>query len=359
MPVWQVYFGLVIILTALFSLNRPKRVSAAGRKAPEVDPALRAAVILLIIVAGFRLIDAEYSDEWNYRRGYEAVLFSSFDPLSSDFFFGLLTYILTRISTNPQLLIFACAAITNALIGYAIYRNSRFWKLAILLHLLMGSYFASWNIIRQYLAVGILAAALSHLFSRDWKKYFLYVAVASGFHSSALVMIPAYFILTRKAWSRLQVLCTIAALLVLIYASSYLPAIFESSGYAQYAELMLSDESYGVRGLRVIAWSLPAAVAFFFQKSIRKLDPKRADVLMNAALISALIMISSLQFVYISRLDPYFSIITLLLISLFPHLFRGIERKVVTVVIFACYSAFSWFLLAGFAVPFQWRIALF
>ena len=91
MPVWQVYFGLVIILTALFSLNRPKRVSAAGRKAPEVDPALRAAVILLIIVAGFRLIDAEYSDEWNYRRGYEAVLFSSFDPLSSDFFFGLLT----------------------------------------------------------------------------------------------------------------------------------------------------------------------------------------------------------------------------------------------------------------------------
>ena len=76
----------------------------------------------------------------------------------------------------------------------AIWQQSPNPALSVYLFFVSGIYFDSFNGLRQYIAVAITVFAYKYIQNGELKKYLVAVIIASLFHYSALLVIPAYFI---------------------------------------------------------------------------------------------------------------------------------------------------------------------
>ena len=65
---------------------------------------------------------------------------------------------------------------------------------SIVLFILLGFYFDLMNGVRQYFAISIVVYAWQFIFNRSFFRYFLLIVFAVLFHTSALLMLPVYWI---------------------------------------------------------------------------------------------------------------------------------------------------------------------
>lgn len=77
---------------------------------------------------------------------------------------------------------------------YGIYLQIEYISLPILLFFISNFYFTSLNAMRQGIGIAIFFFALQYIFSKDWKRYFFWCAIATGFHISSIMFFPIYFI---------------------------------------------------------------------------------------------------------------------------------------------------------------------
>jgi hypothetical protein len=116
-----------------------------------------------------------------------------------------------------------------------------------------GHYFSMHNVMRQWIAVAIVLFALPLIFKRKLLFFSVAVGVAMGFHLSAVVCLPIYFLYGRNFNSLLVFLLWCVSLIFvlqpgLIFKILELSSNFVPSAYAKY----LSDsrlESFGGIGL--------------------------------------------------------------------------------------------------------------
>ena len=86
---------------------------------------------------------------------------------------------------------------------YAIFTQTSDPTLAIYLYVTTSNYFLGMNIIRQYVAVGIGLAALRFVREQKLLPFLVCVAAAALFHTTALLLLPCYF-LCRVRWKPYQ-----------------------------------------------------------------------------------------------------------------------------------------------------------
>lgn len=81
---------------------------------------------------------------------------------------------------------------------YGIWRFSLAPLLSVLLFVCLGPFFDSLNGVRQYVAIALFVFSWQFLFTKNPISYFITMIFAAGFHLSALLMIPVYFIVHHK-----------------------------------------------------------------------------------------------------------------------------------------------------------------
>lgn len=121
--------------------------------------------------------------------------------MATDPGFTALLWLMNFITKDPQIMYITVAAVTYSFIMKTLADYGRPFELSVFLFLGTFHYYASFNGIRQYMVAAALFWAIRYIISGNWKRYFLIVLISSLFHSSALIMIPVYFIVRRKAWS--------------------------------------------------------------------------------------------------------------------------------------------------------------
>lgn len=142
------------------------------------------------------------NDSWNHLierpdniRGFHNILQYYVNESShTSFLFRLLEYPLVHFNMDVQWLYIITSAIILGLIFASIYRQSVNVSLAIFFFVATSNYFLSLNIIAQYIAIGLCLFACEYAEKRKPVKFFLLVAVAIGFHTSAFVFLPVYFL---------------------------------------------------------------------------------------------------------------------------------------------------------------------
>lgn len=77
---------------------------------------------------------------------------------------------------------------------YAIYTQSSSPVLAIYLYVFTSNYFLSLNIVRQYVAVGIGLVAVQFIREKKLLPYLLCVGAAMLFHTTAVLLLPCWFL---------------------------------------------------------------------------------------------------------------------------------------------------------------------
>ena len=108
--------------------------------------------------------------------------------------FRLLEFPLAHLNADVQWLYMITSAVILVLVFVAIYRQSINAPLAVFFFVVTSSYFLSLNIIAQYIAIAICLVACEFAENNRPVPFFALVAVAIGFHTSAFVFLPVYFL---------------------------------------------------------------------------------------------------------------------------------------------------------------------
>lgn len=297
------------------------------------------ALLTLVFVSGLR---SNIGDTFFYMHAYKinridwAYIFEN-----KDIGFGILQMLLQKISMNPQLLIFMTALITNGLIIMVLYKYCRLIEIGLYVFITSGLFLTSMNGLRQFLAAAILFMGTKYLIDGNWKKYGFIVLLASSIHMSAIIMIPIYFLVRSKAWSKTTFLLLFLSVILVLgfnYFSELLFSALESTQYGHYQ----SFSEGGASMLRVLVTSVPLLLAFMGRDRLRELFPA-SDVIVNMAVLGVVFMLVSTQNWIFARFYYYFGLYQLILIPWVVQSFRERDRKLIYFGILIFYFVFFYY----------------
>ena len=279
--------------------------------------------LLISFVAGFR---NNIGDTQFYMEGYAVNDFSwSFILQQKDMGFNIFQKLLKMYTNDPQFLILITAFITNVLIIVVFYKYARFFELGLYVYITSGAFIVSMNGVRQYLAAALVFAATSYIFNGSWKKYIAVVLFASIFHQSALIMIPIYFIVRRKAWTPATFSLLVVAVLIVFGFNKFSEILFTALKDTQYGGYQTFSEG-GANIIRVFFYGFPLFFAFLSRDKLRALFPQ-IDIIVNLSLIGLVLMIISTQNWIFARLAIYFTLYQILLTTWVVMAFRKKDQK--------------------------------
>ncbi|KIL49350.1 EpsG family protein [Jeotgalibacillus soli] len=297
------------------------------------------AMAVLVLVSGLR---SNIGDTFNYRNIYVDNEFTWEYVLGEkDIGFGILQMLLKQLSADPQIMIFTSALITNVLIVFVLYKYSRMFELSLFVYITGGLFLVSMNGIRQTLAAAIAFTALKYLIDGSWKKYMLAVIFASLFHQSALVLIPIYFIVRFKAWSKATVALVLLSIVIVIGFEQFSSVLFSAIEDTQYGAYKEFDEG-GASTIRVAVTAVPLLIAYLGREKLKRIFPL-SDIIVNLALLNLVFMIVSTQSWIFARFSIYFGLYQLILISWVVKLFREKDQKFVYFGIIVCYLFYYYY----------------
>ncbi|MGM7721161.1 EpsG family protein [Metabacillus sp. Hm71] len=297
------------------------------------------ALVCIVLVSGLR---NNIGDTYLYMHSYEIQDFTwEYIIMNKDPGFGVLQMILKNISSDPQLLIFITALITNVLIVFTLYHYTKMIELSMYVYITSGIFTVSMNGIRQFLAASIIFWATKYLIDGNFKRYFFIILLASTFHESALILIPIYFIVRRKAWTKVTYLLLGLAILIVFgfnVFSQFLFSAIEDTQYGHYSNF----DAGGANIIRVFVDLVPIIIAYLGRDKLRKLWPK-SDIIVNMSVIGLLFMIIATQNWIFARFNIYFSLYNLILISWIIYLFKKSNKKFVYYCLLICYLMYFYY----------------
>ena len=195
-------FIIVCLLFTILFLSAVRK--AAGKT--ELFPL----VILLVLtaVSGLRYdVGVDYPV---YREVYDSP--SDIRALAFEPFWIFFSEWLRDMGFASRMWFILTSAAINLLMYYGIKRMSVNPYLSLLLYVVMSfGYVETFNMVRQYVAIGILFATFHYVTENKVWKYLLFIVLAACFHLSALLMLPFLLLMRIRypIWLLWIVFCTL------------------------------------------------------------------------------------------------------------------------------------------------------
>lgn len=255
----------------------------------------------------------------------------------------------TYISQDYQPWLFIIASISGICIMYPLYKYSCNYGLSVFLFMTSCQFTWMLNGIRQFLVAAILFACTPLILKNKPIPYIIIVLILSSIHTSALIMIPAYFIVDSEPWSKKTMIFVGGIILAMLFTSQFtsiLDTVVENSNYASSME-EFKDTDDGTNIIRILVESVPVIIVFVYRDKIKdKLTPI-IKISINMSLIaSGLYIISKIarSGIMLGRLPIYFSVYNLILLPwLINFIFEEKERRLMYFTMIVCYFTFFYY----------------
>jgi len=255
--------------------------------------------------------------------------------------FLIFMVMLNHISPDPQFLVIVTSIITLGSELYVIKKYSYNLPMSLFLFFTV-SYMGQLNGIRQVMVGALLQLAIIWLIERKPVRYIILVVLLSNFHTSALVMIPLYFVMCGKRmnWS---VLLFIAAIFVCFLAPNLaytvMGQLLEDSVYADYLD---NEARMGV--MRLIVALCPLILTVIMSLRTPRTDAKSErllDVLINTHIVNVGFVALGTTMVYFARISMYVGYaLTLLLPRTIEELFDKKSQRIMYFLVILLYGMF-------------------
>ena len=303
-----------------------------------------AVILIFILVAGLR---NNIGDTEQYVHSYNLLNeFTGFSDDAKDKGFTIFQLFLYNISNDPQFFIFVTSLITQLfnVITLAIYKS--YFELEVYMYITSGCFLVSMNGIRQAMVGAILFFSSRLIIKGKFIPYAIIVAILSTMHSSAMIMIPVYFVVREEAWSkRTKIIIGLSAIGFLFFYE-LMPAVFDAMGdssYTEYEELMLSGGG-GSSFMRVIVNAVPVVMAYIFRDKLKESWPE-SNVFVNMSLINLIFITFALYNWIFARFQIYFQLYNFVLL---PYMIKNCferrqERDFVYYCFIICYFIFFYY----------------
>lgn len=305
------------------------------------------AVISMVLVAGLR--DRTGTDFSTYRTVF---ILQSDDRIidiltSKEGFFWGIARIVHIFTDNTSVSFFIFALLIIFLITKTIYNYSTILELSMFLYIATMDYYSSFNGIRQWVAAAILFYASKYIYQGKFFNYLLLVLIATCFHNSAIIMLPIYFLVRSKPWSRTIWVTVIFSILITLlfpnFTNFVLNTLEGNESYQKYLNLDPNDD--GVHPLRVLVAAVPVLLSVIGYKLMNTSKKIEIDVWINFSLLNLVTLLIATQNTFIARICFYFSLYNVLLIPLILNIFNKESKRILYFLIIVLYFIYMIFLL--------------
>lgn len=294
-------------------------------------------IITLIVISGLR---RGIGDTSAYKHSYE-LLYQNIDSfkIDKDFGFSILMLVLMQISSDPQILVFVTALITNLLNCIVFYKYRNYIELQLYMYIAAGYYLVTMNGIRQCLAAALLFICTPLIIRGNLKLYLTFILLISTIHASALIMIPIYFIAREKPWSRKILIMIIISIISALFYDIFMQVLnstLSNTQYSQYAEFSEGGSSV----LRAIINLVPVILAYIKKDELKEKWPE-SNIFINISLINS-VFVSFGMFNWIfNRFSIYFQLYNFILLPyIIGSCFKEKEKRLVYFLFVICYFIF-------------------
>ncbi|MEH6947946.1 EpsG family protein [Bacillus sp. JJ634] len=321
------YFATPSFATGIGFYSKPNKMLVFG------------VMVCLVVISGLR---ENIGDTFFYIYLFEINDFTwEYIISQKDYGFGVLQMILKNYSDDPQILIFSTALITNVLIILVLYNYSRIFELSTFVYITGGLHLVSMNGIRQVMAAAICFAATKYLFNGNFIKYSALVLLASTIHLSALILLPIYFLVRVKAWSKSTFFIIFLSILIVFGFEMFSSILFTALEDTQYSDYSSFDEG-GANIIRVAVSAAPIILAYLGREKLREVFPK-SDYIVNMSILGLVFMVISTQSWIFARVSIYFNLYQLILISWIIEAFSKRDQKLMYYSILVLYFIFYYY----------------
>ncbi|ADL35303.1 polysaccharide biosynthesis protein [Butyrivibrio proteoclasticus B316] len=220
----------------------------------------------------------------------------------------------------------------------AMYEQSKWFTMSIVMFMLLGYYFQSLSTVRYYLALSIALYSVKYVINRDWPRFVLVTLMGSLFHKSLLLVLLLYIVaqLNWKRWMYVGFgILGVSCLFLKDYYLKIVIMLYPSYKDTEYLEGGTSIVNI-VRCVVILALSL-----WLYKDAIRDSRRNRFYFICN---IMALVLYVFGSFIpVISRVGYYMTVTHLLFVpSLIMEIKDDTRKKALTAcTIIACVMYFA------------------
>lgn len=347
--VWVSIFGAISNLTS-------KQVKISDEVYENRSRLLMAiiAILPIIILAGCRTSVADTSAYISSFEEYPNNLSSAysmiFDGTRRDPGFLFVSVLIKQfISTDYTVWLSIIAVISGISVMIPLYKYSCNFGVSIFLFVASCQFTWMFNGMRQFLVASVIFGCTGLVLRRRFIPYVIIVCLLSTIHTSALILLPAYFIVTGEPWDKRTMLFIVLIILAMLFTSQFtglLQDAVENTNYASSMEEFKSTDD-GTSIMRVAVESVPIIIAFIYRNKIKdKLTPIIKLCINMSLVASGLYIISKIarSGIMLGRLPIYFSMYNLILLPwLINNIFDKKEKILVYYIMVIFYIMFFYY----------------
>lgn len=253
------------------------------------------------------------------------------------------------ISTDYTVWLSIIAVISGIGVMIPLYKYSCNFGISIFLFVASCQFTWMFNGMRQFLVASIIFGYTGLLLRRRFIPYAIIVCLLSTIHTSALILLPTYFIVTGEPWDKRTMLFICLIILAMLFTSKFtglLEDAVENTNYASSMEEFKATDD-GTNPIRILVESVPIIIAFMYRNKIKdKLTPIIKLSINMSLVASGLYIISKVarSGVMLGRLPIYFSMYNLILLPwLIKNIFDKKDKVLVYYLMIILYIAFFYY----------------
>jgi len=299
----------------------------------------------LVLFSGFRLIGFDYD---NYHLIFDTVNLSNYTENTIEIGFAFFIEIFHFLNLPFNFFLFFIALVSVGIKALFIKDFSPYYFLSLLVYYTVNFLLSDMGQIRHGLAMSIVILSFYDIFNKNKNGFFTKVFIAYLFHSSAIIVFPAYFIANIKKITIWHLIVPVAAFLPLLFIdikgvfvplAAYLPAQIQSK-IAYYT----TSEEFGQQlgfGLTMVFRLIIIAVMYFcYDDGIKQIKFYKQFFLLyiyGTLLFMAFNSIAEMAL----RFSNYFKILEFIILPMLVTLGRTLIEKHIIIAIIILYTGWS------------------
>lgn len=358
------YEKIVWVMTILMCL-----IAAACRRAPlrrpgglgQPLPNPIAVILPIVFFTVFVALRKTVGDTFYYMHSFN--LMGDDNPVTIELFFeSMFTFfqnIIRNLTDDPQWLIAFSAVFSIPLPFIILYKYCPRFEMAIFMFVAFSYLGGAMNGMRQYMAASIVLLATKYLFSEkktDFIKYAVIILIAYCMHNSAMIMLPLYFVVRRRAWQTSSFLLIFGSVVGVVLFDAVLPGFLsavEQTSFSEYAEngWFTNGQEGGSSLIRALFIAFPLVIAYLNRERLKMLG-RIGDILVNIIFIDVAIYIIAMYNWIFARLAIYLAIYFIIFtVWVINYAVRPKDKSLyvfVTVLVYFIYSRLDSFMISTY-----------
>lgn len=341
--------------------------SLAGYRKRDVTKSflyLAAVLTILTLFIGLRGYftgdSANYKVAWDLTRNASS-LSQALTMRSKEYAYGILMYFLGKFTSSVSVFFCVNAAIT--VWGYftVMKRYSPVMWLSILMLVCVGPLYISMNLMRNMLAAALYGLAIHYVVKKEMIHYCVCVLCITMIHTSAIVMLPLYFLLSFK-WNIKKSQIGIVFLVISAAAAVIYVNLDELLKIGMRFLSAYQDYGYGVDfGLSTQSVLKAILIQFFILWNHKKLNlnDEIDCCFFNASILYCVFYILSLKIAILQRFSFYFAFSHMILIPMIISRFENKKtRTIITIGMVMFLLAYAFVANKGKEFMWYWEYGL-